>query len=156
MDKSSNKWFLFLKPNPAALRLFCFHYAGWSAQVFHGWPGSLPPNGKHDGFNRRGADTDLASIISDDWRRSASSWRKSCCRTWTSPLFSSAIVWERYCALKRCAACAKTKQLAAWSETAVRACETQMFPGSHDYLNSSLAIFLQIFAGDLLRLRLQN
>jgi surfactin synthase thioesterase subunit len=41
----SNKWFLFPKPNPAAaLRLFCFHYAGGSAQVFHGWPGHLPPS----------------------------------------------------------------------------------------------------------------
>ncbi len=31
--------------NPAAqLRLFCFHYAGGSAQVFHCWPGRLPPN----------------------------------------------------------------------------------------------------------------
>jgi hypothetical protein len=27
-DKSSNKWILFPRPNPAAaLRLFCFHYA---------------------------------------------------------------------------------------------------------------------------------
>src|SRR5882672_868407 len=44
-DKSSNKWFLFPRPNPAAaLRLFCFHYAGGSAQVFHNWPGHLPPS----------------------------------------------------------------------------------------------------------------
>jgi surfactin synthase thioesterase subunit len=43
IDKSSNKWVLFPRPNPAAaLRLFCFHYAGGSAQVFHGWPGHLP------------------------------------------------------------------------------------------------------------------
>src|SRR6266542_1201668 len=44
IDKSrSNKWFLFPTPNPtAALRLFCFHYAGGSAQVFHDWPGRLP------------------------------------------------------------------------------------------------------------------
>jgi len=39
MDKSSNKWVIFPRPNPAAaLRLFCFHYAGESAQVFHGPP----------------------------------------------------------------------------------------------------------------------
>jgi hypothetical protein len=31
-----------------------------------------------------------------------------------------------------------------------------MFPGDHFYLNSSRAIFLQTFAVDLLRLRLQN
>src|SRR5262249_4980901 len=44
-DKSSNKWILFPLPNPAAaLRLFCFHYAGGSAQAFHSWPGRLPPN----------------------------------------------------------------------------------------------------------------
>jgi medium-chain acyl-[acyl-carrier-protein] hydrolase len=43
-DKSSNKWILFPRPNPAAaLRLFCFHYAGGSAQVFYNWPGHLPP-----------------------------------------------------------------------------------------------------------------
>src|SRR5215475_15341655 len=42
-DRSSNKWILFSRPNPsAALRLFCFHYAGGSAQVFYGWPGRLP------------------------------------------------------------------------------------------------------------------
>ena len=44
-DKLSNKWLLFPMPNPAAaLRLFCFHYAGGSAQVFHDWPGRLPPS----------------------------------------------------------------------------------------------------------------
>jgi medium-chain acyl-[acyl-carrier-protein] hydrolase len=43
IDKSSNKWFLFPRPNPtAALRLFCFHYAGGNANVFHGWPNCLP------------------------------------------------------------------------------------------------------------------
>ncbi len=39
------KWVLFPWPNPAAaLRLFCFHYTGGSAQGFHGWPGHLPPS----------------------------------------------------------------------------------------------------------------
>ena len=43
--KSSNKWVLFPRPNPAAaLRLFCFHYAGGSAQIFHDWSGCLPPS----------------------------------------------------------------------------------------------------------------
>jgi medium-chain acyl-[acyl-carrier-protein] hydrolase len=45
IDNSTNKWILFPRLNPAAaLRLFCFHYAGGSAQVFHGWPGRLPPS----------------------------------------------------------------------------------------------------------------
>ena len=44
MDKSSNKWVIFPKPNPAAaLRLFCFHHAGGNAHAFHGWLGHLPP-----------------------------------------------------------------------------------------------------------------
>jgi medium-chain acyl-[acyl-carrier-protein] hydrolase len=43
--KSSNRWVLFPRPNPAAaLRLFCFHYAGGSAQAFHNWPADLPPS----------------------------------------------------------------------------------------------------------------
>jgi medium-chain acyl-[acyl-carrier-protein] hydrolase len=43
IDKASSKWLLFPKANSgAALRLFCFHYAGGSAQVFHGWPAHLP------------------------------------------------------------------------------------------------------------------
>lgn len=45
IDKSLNKWLLFPRPNPAAtLRLFCFHYAGGSAQAFHDWPGRLSPS----------------------------------------------------------------------------------------------------------------
>jgi medium-chain acyl-[acyl-carrier-protein] hydrolase len=43
INNSPNKWFLFPRPNPAAaLRLFCFHYAGGSAQAFHSWLGHLP------------------------------------------------------------------------------------------------------------------
>jgi surfactin synthase thioesterase subunit len=39
----SNEWFLFPRPNPeAVLRLFCFHYAGGSAQAFHPWLDHLP------------------------------------------------------------------------------------------------------------------
>jgi medium-chain acyl-[acyl-carrier-protein] hydrolase len=44
------------------------------------------------------------------------------------------------------------ERLAAWSEMSVRACKIRMFPGDHFYINSSQAIFLQIFAGDLHRL----
>jgi medium-chain acyl-[acyl-carrier-protein] hydrolase len=44
-NNMSNKWVLFPRPNPAAsLRLFCFHYAGGSAQTFHNWPAHLPPS----------------------------------------------------------------------------------------------------------------
>jgi len=44
MDKSSSKWVIFPRPNPAAsLRLFCFHHAGGLAHAFHGWPRHLPP-----------------------------------------------------------------------------------------------------------------
>lgn len=44
-EKASNKWVLFPRLTPAAsLRLFCFHHAGGSAQVFHDWPGCLPPS----------------------------------------------------------------------------------------------------------------
>jgi medium-chain acyl-[acyl-carrier-protein] hydrolase len=43
IEKPSTKWFLFPRPNPtAALRLFCFHYAGGNANAFHGWPNCLP------------------------------------------------------------------------------------------------------------------
>src|SRR5215470_13336876 len=42
-DSTLDKWLLFPKPNPrAAIRLFCFHYAGGSAQVFQTWPAGLP------------------------------------------------------------------------------------------------------------------
>jgi medium-chain acyl-[acyl-carrier-protein] hydrolase len=50
----------------------------------------------------------------------------------------------------------EAERLAAWKELTVGACEIRMFPGGHFYFNSSPAIFLQTFAGDLLRLRLQN
>jgi medium-chain acyl-[acyl-carrier-protein] hydrolase len=43
--KSPARWILFPRPNPAAaLRLFCFHYAGGSGQIFYGWPGRLAPS----------------------------------------------------------------------------------------------------------------
>jgi medium-chain acyl-[acyl-carrier-protein] hydrolase len=47
-------------------------------------------------------------------------------------------------------------QLVAWKEMTVVVCDIRMFPGGHFYLNSSRTIFLQTFAGDLMRLRLQN
>jgi medium-chain acyl-[acyl-carrier-protein] hydrolase len=47
-------------------------------------------------------------------------------------------------------------RLADWREMTMGACEIRMFPGGHFYLNNSQAACLQTFAGDLLRLRLQN
>src|SRR5262245_48362810 len=42
-NSKPDKWILFPKPNPgAAMRLFCFHYAGGSAQAFQTWPADLP------------------------------------------------------------------------------------------------------------------
>lgn len=41
--RSSSDWVRIIKPKPdAAVRLFCFHYAGGSAQVYDKWVGSLP------------------------------------------------------------------------------------------------------------------
>jgi medium-chain acyl-[acyl-carrier-protein] hydrolase len=50
----------------------------------------------------------------------------------------------------------EAERLVAWSEMTVGACEIRMFPGGHFYINTSRAIFLQTFAGDLLRLRPQT
>ena len=50
----------------------------------------------------------------------------------------------------------EAERLAAWSEMTVGPSENRMFPGGHFYLNSSQSIFMQIFAGDLLRSRPQN
>jgi surfactin synthase thioesterase subunit len=50
----------------------------------------------------------------------------------------------------------EAERLAAWSEMTAGACEIRMFPGGHFYLNSSRSIFLQTFAGDLLRSCLRN
>jgi medium-chain acyl-[acyl-carrier-protein] hydrolase len=41
----TSRWLSGYKPNPrAALRLFCFPYAGGAANIFHSWPNSLPPS----------------------------------------------------------------------------------------------------------------
>ena len=38
-----NPWFIFPRPKAdAAIRLFCFHYAGGSASIFRQWPQGLP------------------------------------------------------------------------------------------------------------------
>jgi medium-chain acyl-[acyl-carrier-protein] hydrolase len=50
----------------------------------------------------------------------------------------------------------EAERLAAWREMTAGAYEIRMFPGDHFYVDGSRAIFLQIFAGDLLRLLLQN
>lgn len=40
---SSSSWYLLPKPNPqAALRLFCFPYAGGVAEIYHSWLSDLP------------------------------------------------------------------------------------------------------------------
>jgi medium-chain acyl-[acyl-carrier-protein] hydrolase len=40
---NGSRWLLYPKPNKgAALRLFCFHYAGGSAQAFQSWSAELP------------------------------------------------------------------------------------------------------------------
>lgn len=40
---TTNPWFVFPKPNPGAvLRLFCFPYAGGSAQVYRDWGKGVP------------------------------------------------------------------------------------------------------------------
>jgi len=50
----------------------------------------------------------------------------------------------------------EVERLSAWSELTVGANEIRMFPGDHFYFYDSQAIFLQTFADDLRRLRLQN
>jgi len=252
-DKSSNKWFLFPRPNPAAtLRLFCFHYAGGSAQVFHGWPGHLPPSvemgaiqlpgrGHRLGEPQVGRLLSLSRIVAQELlpymdkpfvffghsmgallcfetarilrlenrrqpihlfvsateaphRRSKEellfSLPKSAlvkklrefngtplevlqndelldlmlptiradfelCETYEyhpkSPLECPMTI---YGGLEDQAV--EAERLAAWSEMTVGASEVRMFPGGHFYINSSQSIFLQAFAGDLRRLRLQD
>lgn len=42
-NKTENQWLSFPRPRPQAkLRLFCFPYAGGSAQIFRSWPDALP------------------------------------------------------------------------------------------------------------------
>jgi surfactin synthase thioesterase subunit len=50
----------------------------------------------------------------------------------------------------------EAERLAAWSEMTLGPSEFRLFSGDHFYINDSQAAFLQIFADDLLRLRLQN
>lgn len=39
----TSKWVMRPRPNPGArMRLFCFPYAGGTAQIYHGWPSGLP------------------------------------------------------------------------------------------------------------------
>ena len=252
-DKSSNKWFLFLKPNPAAtLRLFCFHYAGGSAQVFHDWPRHLPSSvemgaiqlpgrGHRLGEPHIGRLVPLSRVVAQELLpyldkpfvffghslgallcfETARSLRREN-RRQPAHLFVSATEaphrrssQESLSGLPKSALVKKLREfdgapaealqndelldlmlptiradfelcetyeyhpesplecpitiyggiddheveaerLAAWSKMTVGACEIRMFPGSHFYLNSSRAIFLQAFAGDLLRLCSQN
>jgi medium-chain acyl-[acyl-carrier-protein] hydrolase len=50
----------------------------------------------------------------------------------------------------------EAERLAAWREMTVGTCQLRMFPDGHFYIKSLQAIFLEIFAGDLLRLRPQT
>jgi medium-chain acyl-[acyl-carrier-protein] hydrolase len=252
-DRSSNKWFLFPKPDPsAALRLFCFHYAGGSAQVFHDWPRHLPPGVEMGAIQLPGRGhrlgephvrrlTSLSRVLAQELLpyldkpfvffghslgallcfETARSLRLEN-RRQPAHLFVSATeaphrlsLRESLSGLQKSALVKKlhefngtpvevlhndelmdlllptiradfelcetyeyhpepllecpmtiyggledheveAERLAAWSEMTVGPCETRMFPGGHFYLNSSQTIFLQQFAGDLLRLRLQN
>ena len=252
-DKLSNKWILFPRPNPAAtLRLFCFHYAGGSAQAFHDWPGCLPPGVEMGAVQLPGRGhrlgepharrlAPLSCVVAQQLLpyldkpfvffghslgallcfETARSLRREC-RRQPAHLFVSATeaphrqsleeslsglpkselvkklhefngtpvevlqndelldlmlptvradfeLYETYeyypeppleCPMTIYGGLedheVKAKRLAAWSEMTVGACKVRMFPGGHFYLNSSQAIFLQTFAGDLLRLRPQN
>jgi medium-chain acyl-[acyl-carrier-protein] hydrolase len=252
-DKSSNKWILFPRPNPAAmLRLFCFHYAGGSAQAFHDWPRRLPPSVEMGAIQLPGRGqrlsephvtrlAPLSRIVAQELLpyldrpfvffghslgallcfETARSLRREN-RRQPAHLFVSATEAphrrssdELLSGLPKSALVKKLREfngapvealqndelldlmlptiradfelcetyeyhpesplecpmtiyggledheveverLVAWSEMTVGACEVRMFPGSHFYLKSSRATFLQIFAGDLLRLRLQN
>jgi medium-chain acyl-[acyl-carrier-protein] hydrolase len=250
---SSNKWFLFPRPNPAAaLRLFCFHYAGGSAQVFYDWSGRLPPSVEMGAIQLPGRShrlgephirrlASLSRVVAQELLpyldrpfvffghslgallcfETARSLRREK-RPQPAHLFVSATEAphrrgreEPLSGLPKSALVKKLREfngapmealqndelldlmlptiradfelcetyeyhqepslecpmtiyggledhtveaerLAAWSEMTVGACEIRMFPGGHFYLNSSRAIFLQTFVGDLLRLRLQN
>jgi medium-chain acyl-[acyl-carrier-protein] hydrolase len=252
-DKSSNKWCIFPRPNPAAtLRLFCFHYAGGSAQAFHGWPGRLPPSVEMGAIQLPGRGhrlsephirrlLPLSRIVAQEllpyldkpfvffghsmgallcFETSRSLRYEN--RRQPAHLFVSAtkaphrrILEESLSGLPKSELVKKLREfngipvevlqndelldlilptiradfelcetyeyhpesllecpmtiyggledhtveaerLAAWREMTVGACEIRMFPGGHFYLNNSEAIFLQTFAGDLLRLRPQN
>jgi medium-chain acyl-[acyl-carrier-protein] hydrolase len=252
-DKSSNKWILFPRPNPAAtLRLFCFHYAGGSAQAFHDWPGRLPPNVEMGAIQLPGRGNrhsephirrlaPLSRIVAQELLpyldkpfvffghslgallcfETARSLRREN-QHQPAHLFVSATGAphrrdkdELISGLPKNALVKKLREfdgapaealqndelmdlmlptiradfelcetyeyhpesrlecpitiyggledheveaerLAAWREMTLGPSEVRMFPGSHFYLNSSRAIFLQTFAGDLLRLRPQN
>jgi medium-chain acyl-[acyl-carrier-protein] hydrolase len=252
-NKSSDKWVLFPKLDPsAALRLFCFHYAGGSAQAFHSWPKDLPPGVEMGAIQLPGRGSrlgephirrllPLSRIVAQELLpyldkpfvffghsmgallcfETARSLRREN-RRQPAHLFVSATEApqlrspkEPLSGLPKSELVNKLREyngapvevlqndelldlmlptiradfelcetyehhrefplecpmtiyggledheveagrLAAWKEMTVGACEIRMFPGGHFYLNSSRAIFLQTFAGDLLRLRLQN
>lgn len=253
IDKSSNKWVLFPRPNPAAaLRLFCFHYAGGSAQVFQDWSGGLPPSveivtiqlpgrGRRLGEPHFTRLAPLSRIVAQELLpyldkpfvffghsmgalicfETARSLRREN-RRQPAHLFVSATeaphrrspdellsglpqselvkrlrefngtpmevlqndellelmlptiradfelcdTYEYHpeppleCPMTIYGGLedheVEAERLAAWSEMTVGACEVRMFTGGHFYLNGPQSVFLQTFAGDLLRLRPQN
>jgi surfactin synthase thioesterase subunit len=248
-----NKWVIFPKPNPgASLRLFCFHYAGGSAQTFHSWPADLPPIVEIGAVQLPGRGARLAEpnitrlsplsrIVAQALQRFidkpfaffghslgallcfevARSLRRENRlgpvhifisateaphrRKRDEPLSTlpKAVLIEKLhkfngappealrneelmdlvlpairADFELCETyeyhpespleCPMTiyggledheveaERLTAWSEMTVGACEIRKFPGGHFYINSSRSIFLQTFAGDLLRLCLQD
>lgn len=72
--EETNKWFVIPEPNTSAkLRLFCFHDAGGSADLFHGWENLLDENFEvvsieMPGRGRRISEpayTDLSTLVHD-------------------------------------------------------------------------------------------
>jgi medium-chain acyl-[acyl-carrier-protein] hydrolase len=253
IDKSSNKWILFPQPNPAAqLRLFCFHYAGGSAQVFHNWPGRLPPSVEMGAIqlpgrshrlqephirglaplshivaqallayldkpfvffghslgallcfetarslrrgnqrqpmhlfvsatgapHRRRLEESLSSLPKSELVSKLRAFNGTPVEVLQSDELLDLILPTIRADFELCETyeylpeppleCPMTiyggledpkvemERLAAWREMTVGACNMRTFPGDHFYLNNQQAIFLRIFAGDLLLLRLQN
>src|SRR5215475_14273380 len=252
-DKSLNKWILLPRPNPAAaLRLFCFHYAGGNAQVFYNWFRHLPPSLEVGAIQLPGRGhrlgephirglLPLSRIVAQELLpyldkpfvffghslgallcfETARSLRRET-RRQPAHLFVSATeaphrrrMEEPLSGLPKSELVKKlhefngapvevlqndelldlmmptiradfelcetyeyhqetplecpmtiyggledheveAERLAAWSEMTRGASEIRMFPGGHFYINTSQATFLQTFAGDLLRLCLQN
>jgi len=252
-DNSSNKWILFPRPNPAAaLRLFCFHYAGGSAQIFRDWIGRLPtsvemgaiqlpgrghrlgephirrmaplslivaqellpyldkpfvffghsmgallcfetarnlrrdnqPQPAHlfvsatEAPHRRTRDELLSSLPKSELINKLQELEGAPAEVLQNDELMDLMLPTIRADFELCEVyeylpespleCPMTiyggledhevevERLAAWKELTVGASEIRMFPGGHFYFNSSRSIFLQTFAGDLLRLRLQN
>jgi surfactin synthase thioesterase subunit len=157
-DKSSNKWILFPRPNPAAaLRSFWFHYSGGGAPIFNGWPGrppssmelaaiQLPGRGHRLGEPHIRRLLSLSRIIAQELLPYLD-----------KPFVFSVTAWERCCALKRRAACAArigNNRRICSSRPPRRPTVEALSHRPPAY--GSRTIFLQQFASNLLELRPQN